>query len=501
MPQRVTLYDYQRPHVERLKTILGRGPAAFDFSPPGTGKTMTSIELAEWFSRMHGFDHNRGVVVTLLGIINANWNPTTEGLDYKCLSTAGYERLRGTYTSGCRNPLLTREKDNFQVTPEFAEQIEEGVMVIVDEYQRLKNAKTAQARALFAITKAIIESKSQKSRLLFLSATPMCNKQEVESTFRLAGILQSENIIEYHNKSGRYLQTGIEEIRDYCSALNPQLTAKLCPAIVTNKNLSDVIFKLFTKVVMEHIVSKMPKPPIKVKIRSYNKFMNLSTMGEKTLQEAADLLTKKLAICKATGNTNGIYEALNTFFMISERTKLPLLVRELRELLNSDSKCKVLGVLRLHDTIKQAYEELIAEFPGQIAILNGEVPAELRPKIIAKYMENNSELRGVIMHPDIGGVGISLDDRSGTNGGTDGEYLRYTRGFADHHIISEIQYITRTYRITATSDVDVAFLFAKNVKHEHQLIQSACEKLEILSELTDPEYLALVFPKEIVIEP
>lgn len=208
MPHRFKLYDNQRDHVDRLERILKDNPVAFDFSPPGTGKTITALELAERFSKSLKLNHNRMVLITMKGLIIATWDPTTLEISYECLATSGVEMLRGTFSRGNKSALLRREGDEFTLTEEFLALIEEGILLVFDEYHKLKNQTTAQARALFAIVTAIVNSKSQNSRALFMSGTPILNKREIESTYRLSGILQQPTLIEYQKRTAKFLQTG-----------------------------------------------------------------------------------------------------------------------------------------------------------------------------------------------------------------------------------------------------------------------------------------------------
>jgi len=484
----IPLYDCQKDHVARLCDILEDQPAAFDFSPPGTGKTITSLWVANWYSQKHHFKQSRAVVVSLVPIIDSNWVPTTEYISFESIASIGYEKLRGTYSTGCHNFFLNRHGDEYEVTAEFQQLIDEGILLIVDEYQKLKNAKTAQARSLFAIMRAIVGT---KSRALFLSATPYYNKRETESTIRLAGIVTATHLIEYLPKLGKYRQEGINELRNYCNEIDRRLTAKLCPAIVTDKNYEDVIYDLFLKIIKPVLVSAMDAPPIKVNITSINLLIDLPEHEDRQLIEAYEVLRKKIAVCKANNNLNGVYEAINTCSSIAERSKLGGTIEQLRKKAEEDPNGKILLYVWLKESIEKAYEKLSEYFPGQVATLNGDTPKGDRPKIISKYMEDNNNLRIIIAHPSVGGVGISLDDRTG-------RHRRYLFGMPTHRIIEEIQYIARIYRITTTTDAEVTFILSKGVKSELQLIESACEKLGILSELTDPKYLQLIFPKQLV---
>lgn len=482
------LYEEQLPHVERLRNIHRNWFTAFDFSPAGTGKTLTGLRCSELYSEDMGFDHNRAVVITILPIIDSNWVPTSEFFSFSCLKTIGYEKLRGTFTRGCNNEFVTRDGDDFAVTTAFQKFLNEGIFIIVDEYQRLKNVETAQARAMHAIVRA---AKGTPSKVLFLSATPFCHRQEVESTLRLAGILTVPQVIEYVDTLGRYKQDGIDEVREFCSEIDHKLTVKHCPAVVTKKNVTEVLYNLFIKIVHPYLVSMMPKLKIAVKITSRYEFVKMNEKNTRTLVQAAETLRKKLAMCKAQNNTTGMYEALNTHAITSERTKLEDYVEKIRQRLHDDPNGKVLAPFRLHDTIHRAHELLSEEFPNQVAILNGETKSEERVRIIREYQEGNLRLRCILFHPTVGGVGISLDDRFGT-------FRRYIVALPTHYIIDEIQYLCRPYRITSKSDVEAVFLLSAGVEYELQLIHSACEKLEVLSDLTDPEYLEMIFPKAII---
>ena len=160
---RLILKEDQKPHVDRLINILTRTFCAFDMSTMGSGKTYTATKLAK------EFDFENVIIICPTSVVS-KWI-TMRRYGMKIYDVISYESLRSVKGKDPKHGLLKRFDEEshtyFEPTKLLQDLAEEGLFVIFDEAQRVKN-KNAQWYACKAIAETILLS-GGLSRFLLLA--------------------------------------------------------------------------------------------------------------------------------------------------------------------------------------------------------------------------------------------------------------------------------------------------------------------------------------------
>ena len=86
-PQKMTLYDYQREHIEEIKKRLEEDQIALNTSEMGTGKTLTSTIVAK--------ELDMSVLVICPIAVRQSWIDTLTSENVNVLTVTNYESIKG----------------------------------------------------------------------------------------------------------------------------------------------------------------------------------------------------------------------------------------------------------------------------------------------------------------------------------------------------------------------------------------------------------------------
>ncbi len=165
----VELLEHQISHYEKLLDIFTKSKIALDLSPMGTGKTYTATKIAEHLNFPH-------VVVVAPVSVLPKWQIMKREYGLKLLHSISYCSLRSIKYKQPTHGLLTRvdtqqpirdrftheitrhiDKTEFIATSELKRIVQEGVLLIVDEIQNVKNV-SSQCLSVQQIIRVITES-------------------------------------------------------------------------------------------------------------------------------------------------------------------------------------------------------------------------------------------------------------------------------------------------------------------------------------------------------
>jgi hypothetical protein len=256
----IELYPYQTDHVQRLEEFLQKYHFAIDLSPLGTGKTFTASKIFQQGKTNKTFKH---LIVVAPPSVKTKWLEVVDTYKIKDATLLTYGEITGRRFSNpkcgyiIRNdykvPILQEngtvrmiDKYNYKTTQRFEQMVEEGVFIVMDEFQQLKN-DCAQTEACETLIRAVYEKEKRdkvketkeirdrniraisrgenimispvgeraadknvpKSRILLMSGSPMDKQEQAVRLFKTLGIMQHDKIV-----SG-YQYAGINEIIDY----------------------------------------------------------------------------------------------------------------------------------------------------------------------------------------------------------------------------------------------------------------------------------------------
>lgn len=483
----VMLRKHQTSHVQRVLGIWKNHFFAIDPSIMGSGKTHSSSYLAQ----VCNFPF---VVVVCPASVEHVWKVVRDKYRLPIVVITSYESLRSVKGSQPKHGLLTRTDHavsgaSFAPTQAFKDMAENGCLLIADEFQRIKN-KNDQYYAFKAMSEYIHERRG-RSRCLLLSGTPFDKQEQVVNMLQMIGIIRNHRLFVYHKDEVRLELLGAQELVDYCNMISRENTEDVLNRMpFTHKNIREVCYELYIKVIQQGVVSAMPQPDIAVDILCFNGYFNMSPEGSDELKRGISLLDKasRYNADSATVNTREAdWAAITGAIRTIQTAKVEIFVREAIKVLDSNPQAKVVLYFDFNEPIDKAAVALAAYNP---MIITGKINKLKRPQLIKKFQENNTQCRLAIFNLAVGCEGIDLDD-------TDGTYPRYAFASPNYYVMRMHQMTRRFYRANTRSEATICFVYGKCGREETSIINALCRKTTVMKDtLKNQVDTGIVFPAE-----
>lgn len=520
----VKLMPHQKEHVDRLNAMLDIRPFALDFSMLGSGKTFTSTHLA----LTRKFKH---VIVVCPVSVIPKWRKMKTQFRLPMNHLLGYQSLRSTKFHQPKHGLLHRrdftqtqqhqsfwrpnefisvdiEKMEFSPTDTFKQMVEEGVLLIFDEIQNIKNI-SSQFHAAQALIQAITlrhgpllqscgRKDTFKSHVLLLSGSPIDKHEQAVHVFRALGIMTEDRIAQHNIQTGVTGWTGMQEILNFCGALSKPLTASVSPKHIW-ESLDMFAFRLFVSVFKPTCASSMPPPSVDTKLRKRNAFYTIDAQG-------ADIIRRGLGQLSTAARWDGqgvhfeggqgaaALSGVTRSLQVIETGKIQLFARIARQELNANPKLKVVIAVNFTDTLTDLVEAL-KEFDP--LILNGSTSEIARGVLIDEFQKPDTNRRLLVCNQSVASTGIDLDDKHG-------EFPRLALVSPNYATITSYQLGHRFQRMDSKSDARVHFVFAKHAGRsvaqssdivELSVLDALSRKSKVLQETVSEQSKAgIVFP-------
>jgi hypothetical protein len=172
-PSQIQLYPYQIEHVDRLLNFLQKSHFAIDLSPLGTGKTYCAAKI---FQEAKIFQSNHPQFKHLIAIsppsVKTKWLEVEETYGMECTALLTYGEITGRKFCNPKCGYIIRndykvpvvqengeirmiDKYNYKTTREFEDLVNEGVFLVLDEFQQVKN-ECAQTEACEVLIRSIL---------------------------------------------------------------------------------------------------------------------------------------------------------------------------------------------------------------------------------------------------------------------------------------------------------------------------------------------------------
>lgn len=436
----ISLYPYQVPHVERIKSIHSAIPGALDTSPMGCGKTIVGLHL----KHEYGFYHC--LVISPSGLC-LKW--MSEASKYGThVMTSSYKALTCSKTPY----VIAIEDGDFIPSPFFKSLVDEGLFLIIDEISNIKNVSTRQAKACHCLTQYIGRG-SSASRILALSATPIDKAEQSESLMKTLGLSTEPKLYEYDQVSKEYTLTGIRQIIDIAACVDPDMVADIVPYEINRSNARATCHDLYVQVLKDSVASSMNKPVNENTLQSvHNTYFNLTPEDYDMLLEGVSLLRSAVRFMDERGSKpTDSWGQLGVAMALLEKSKVNMLIRVVTSRLLSNPTGKVIIFVNYHENVDALMEGLSDFSP---LALNGKVKADKRTEIVSLFQAPDIRYRLLIANTRVGGIGIDLDD-------THGNFKRTTYIIPSYSFIDIHQASGRTKRATTKSDSEVHLVYGK----------------------------------------
>lgn len=460
-PMEYTVRPYQKEEVDKMTKILLKHGFVCNKSEMGTGKTYVVGYLARSLS----------LPVFVVGPVAtiSKWNSVCKMAKVDVICNISYQSLRGLRGYNLKHKYLTREDNDhliYKPTQELLDVVESGILVVFDEFDALKNI-TIQRKAAFTLIHTVLNSKSKKSKVVFLSATPWDDPKGKQfcNFMNLVGILDNN------------INTDIEKTQliNWCNKVDNKTTNTI---INKTNGLNQVFYDLFVKVVLPNISTTMPCLKLDVEKDVKNGFFTiLDQQGQLDLSDGVEELGR-IAGMVVVNNVNTM---LANVYMKIELAKVKTLIRLGEQKLKDEPNCKIIYCVYYKETQYRIFNHITEHWGDQCCdILNGDTKIKERDKMIESF-QTDPKFRVIIINQRVGGKGIDLHD-------TKGDSPRYLFGIPRHEILEQHQVTGRLYRDGTQSKATILWVYGKHVSEEEKILDSLSRKCKVLQDTLEIQF-------------
>jgi hypothetical protein len=417
------LFPYQKDHVSILMEQLEKRPFTMDLSMLGTGKTYTTSQIALNLKLKH-------IIVIAPVSVLPKWDYMRETYGIPVSATLSFCGLRSVKGKQPKHGYLLREdyqdtykkngqeftvdKTRFMPSKKYLRMVKEGVLLVMDEVQNIKNL-SSQFEAACALMNPITESK--KSKAILLSGSPIDKEVQAVHLFRCLGILKSTELCDYNVGNRTYDYRGVEEIETYCRSLTSEPLPRKW--FYNHKSCVAYCYELFQKVFVPNCSHAMPPPTLDVKLSKYNGFYEIDKESKGQLLKGIEELGKA---CRYNpeqktiaygGNTTQTFTMITKALMAIEDAKMNTFIRLTKEELRSSPNRKVVVCLNYTENIYRLKDEL-ERLNIKPLLLQGCMTRKQRDTCISQFQQKNNKYRVLISNLTVCSTGIDLDDKDGS---------------------------------------------------------------------------------------
>lgn len=518
----IHLLPTQVNHVSALKRILCRSWFALDLSMLGAGKTFTTTYIAN----KKRFPH---VVVICPVSVKPKWVQMQREYGLNVSTILGYTELRSVKCKQPRHGLLVRrdysqtqtsrvngderevEKVEFNPTRRWLDMVEEGVFLVFDEIQNIKNV-SSQFSAAQALVRPIAGSYDMfpvrsTSRVLMLSGSPFDKPEQVTTLLRTTNVMKHDELGTFCPTTMRMTLRGMQDIIDYCEELDSVQTTHIVgrPAVFRS-NMSNYVYSLFQRIIKSHRSSSMLPPACTFRVHKYNAFYDvvdplerdrLSTaVGTLSLACNFDPTNETVDFTHNNnnrnaegnngnnGNNTGSIQQVVTALMQVETAKIGTFVRVVREILGASPSAKVSIHVNFTSTIADLKRDL-SEF--RPLIMNGAVTAEKRGELLRRFQAPSTECRLLIGNVSVCSTGIDLDDKHGA-------FPRFVLVSPNYSTITLYQLGQRFIRADTKSSSTLHYVFGAHAHESRVLRALATKSATMRATTTDQTKSGVIYP-------
>ena len=455
----------------------------------GYGKTVLATKVAHVMHYEKGMD----IIVICPPTLRNHWRKSMKEENVPIKDLFSYNDIRGMKgkvigkneldedirnPAKVKHPYLTRGNEKtgpFEVTEAFETICKDGLFIIFDESQALKNKTSATHWACFELIKTAMK---YNGYVIHLTATSIDKDDNWQCIFRNMGIITKRELLKYNpgNHGGEkysWKEYGLGTMYTVAKQINESKINEIISSYeIKTRNIPELLKEIWLELFRDLVVVRVDDPVYKnsegvpyLRTRQ-NGFYTLDTKGailaEKAINELkrAHIITNdnQINVNKANKSMGLIQKSL----MLLSEAKVDTIYRIARKDLDNLHNCKVILCIPFKDDQYSLKESLKKYNPLQ---LNGDVPFDRREAIIDRFNEPNSKFRVLIMTPQVGGVGVSLHD-------TDGRFPRRMYITPTFHFLDMIQASGRTYRRNLKSNVFISFVYGNNTSVESIFINT-----------------------------
>lgn len=462
---------------------LEKRPFALDLSMLGTGKTYTASQIALNLQLKH-------VIVLAPVSVLPKWSFMKKTYGIPVSHSLSFCSLRSVKDRQPKHGLLTREdyidtykkkgleytveKTRFHPTQKYLQMVEEGVLLVMDEIQNIKNM-SCQFEAACSLMKPLCMSK--KSKAILLSGSPIDKEEQAVHMFRCLQILKEKELCTYHVHNYTYDYPGMEEIESFCKSL----TSEPLPRrnYYSHNSCVQYVYNLFQKVFVPNCSHAMPPQKTDVKLYKFNGFYQIDNVSGLMLETGIERLQKACRYNPDTGTIGYGVDAIKSFTQITtalmeiEAAKVNTFIRLAKQELLLFPNNKVVICLNYNENIHLVKEALIQYKP---LLLQGSMNQKQRDTCISRFQQQNTKYRVLISNLTVCSTGIDLDDKEGS-------FPRTCFVSPMFNTITLYQLGHRFQRMDSRSDAHIYMVYGEGYL-EHNIMGALMRKGKVMKETT-----------------
>ena len=483
----IQLFDTQINHFTRAVSILLNNHCFIDTSVMGSGKSFIIMALSQYF--------DIPLLVFCPGVVEGMWRSYMKDHSIKDFgenSVITYTSLVGKEGHPSKFDII-RRNDNirgigkFTATENFHQIIKHGALVVFDEAHSLKN-NSDQFKACTALTRAMISTVSS-SRFCVLSATLMDKEEQACNMVKFLGFVTGDKMYDLDRETKKVIPHGLGQLIETCKKYDENKTNLILSgnSLKIKKNIKLIVFKLFTEVIKNRVMSSMIPPVIKAKKDAKNGYYKMPKKNMILLDQAISELasaTNFNVSNEDVDNTN--LGGITTALVKIEAAKISTFARLARERLSREKNSKVICCLNYVKENLPDLVDLLKDY--EPLVLYGKIEIKFRDSII-KAFQTDPTRRLLICNIKIGGIGISLHDIVGNSPRT--MYVSPNYSIQDSH-----QAGGRIYRVGTLSTATIRFVYGAGKKKETGILMALAKKTNVLKASTGENNKDVRYPGE-----
>lgn len=491
----VHLLQHQTEHVEKLSKTLSNSRFALDLSALGSGKTYCATHMCT--------ERNipNAVVIAPLTVLS-KWMHMQTQHGLPLLKAISYCSLRSVKCKQPKHGFLLREdrvveteengelqrteKTCFHSTEAWRALVREGVLLIVDEIQNVKNV-SSQFLSVKEMMRDILEcmDPENKSRVLLLSGTPVDKTEQVVNLYRALNVIKTHSLGHFNPHTRRCEARGFREVIRYHEQIceeprtipvSGSLDHAYIVASAYEAHTFDVekysrrdffaepVYRLFRDIFISTVGSRMPPVQSTNVVHKANAFYRINDDASmRLLATAVARLSSSVGYDEGTNTVNILTttpgDRARTFQQIAramqmiETAKIPIFIRAAREALERNPNQKVAILLNYSDSIIDISKALETYDP---VVIRGSTSLTKRKQALDRFQRPDNKYRLFIANLTCVSTGVDLDDK-------DGNFPRLGLVSPNYSTITLHQLTYRFLRADTRSDAHVHFVFGREL--------------------------------------
>ena len=459
------LKAHQIRHANNILKCLESQSHFIDCSVMGSGKTYTTIYVAKKL-KLPLFVVCPAAALTV-------WKRLCKVYDIGIVHITTYESLKGG-NNGVKHPYLVCDDGVYSVTPEYTQLVEKGILLVLDEVHKTKNAETSNSKACIVLARHI----SGNSRLGLLSASPFDKEKHVESILKLLGIIRQSKLLDFNPATLEYRYMGFTDAINFFESLDSIATHSMVfNTTVTGSNCRQILFDLYVNILVPRICFSMPPPSLPPKDLK-NGYYNMTEGGSMQLSVAVSKLGNAIhfAAHHIMQNLPIDWSAVNKCLVNIETAKLEIFARVARRDLRRYSNCKVILMLYNIESINTLQSHLSQYYP---LIIHGKLTKKQRVTVIDTF-QNDDRYRLLLCTVGTCNMSVSLHDMKGN-------MPRHLYINPRYSAIDLYQATGRVYRVGTLSSPYMRCVYGKNASKETRILDAIARKKAVLEKCISRE--------------